>query len=709
MNSFPFSKFAFIVYVIATTACSTQTHPGTATPTSFTLPTFTSTSTPRTEVITTKNINQLALLKQLTMGRAYGDPIYLPDGKHIIQGTTTGIYNFDITSFPNGERVIPKTEEFKSYYVESVNISPDGEILVAGDALFSVKDGQRLTNLEELSDAEEWKGAYKSNFSPDGSMVAQSYKNINDGDKWRVGIWRISDGSLFHMFDAASGYSTIFSPDSHLMTIEFIEQGKSYIYLYDLQSGTLLRRWPGERSAFLPENRLAIEDEDTIRIFELETGKSKHAFFGKMASFSADGQLIAFLAFDELKVYRIADEQLITTLKGSFEDYDYALLRFSPNGETLAGYMGKSICCGGYTSSLSLWRLSDGTLIKKMDKPSYQFGFSPNGDTLAITYPGSSTQIFRTSEGSLLTNVGGYPYSVNELAFTSDSQQLVVSAAGGNRPNVSFPGDYQTPLLFYEIPSGYLYKYQSEIFKDAPLAFSTDGKIYTPEELTDLPFIHDIEASISSIAFSPDHTKVAIGYTHDLYIWDLSKKTLLLKTTACEKGFISSLAFSPDGLLVARACVEQTNQFFFGTQNVQIWEAIQDGKIARNVISKTNINMVTFSPNGKYLVSGGEYINFWDVSNGDYMFTIDEALFLTPDEDTIGIQRLAFSADSQILAIARRDGTVTLWGVETRQKEYPLFEIQTGSTPVHDVDFSGDGKFLAIGLEDGRVLLYGIK
>src|SRR6185295_18909074 len=122
-------------------------------------------------------------------------------------------------------------------------------------------------------------------------------------------------------------------------------------------------------------------------------------------------------------------------------------------------------------------------------------GFSPKGDTLAITFPLSSTQIFRTPEGSLLTNVGGYSYSVNQLAFTPDSQQLVVAAGveGANLRNMSFPGDYQTPLLFYEIPSGYLYKYQEETFKNAPLALSTDAELYAPQELNDLPFIHDVE------------------------------------------------------------------------------------------------------------------------------------------------------------------------------------------------------------------------
>jgi dipeptidyl aminopeptidase/acylaminoacyl peptidase len=335
MNSFPLSKFAFIVWVFAMTACNTQTHPETATPTSFVPPSFTSTSTPKTEVITTENISQLVLLKQLSMGTARGDPIYLPDGKHIIQATTSGIYNFDITSFPNGEKIIPPGDLI-NYYGEGINISPDGKTLVAGDALFNIQDGHKLIDLERPSDASEWEGAHTSNFSPDGSMVARGYENVKDWNKWRVAIWRISDGRLLHIFETASRSAANFSPDSHLMAVEFIDQRKPYIHLYDLQSGTLLSSWPGERSAFLPENRLAIESEDTIRIFELETGKSKHAFFGKLASFSADGQLIVFLAFDELKVYRIADEQLITTLKGSFKDYDYALLDIWANQSAVA-------------------------------------------------------------------------------------------------------------------------------------------------------------------------------------------------------------------------------------------------------------------------------------------------------------------------------------------------------------------------------------
>jgi WD40 repeat protein len=710
MNIFHHSRLILILLTLLT-ACTQQLPQPTAQ-----IPTMPAITPIQDTKITPENIEQLAQIKQLSNGMAPGDPFYLPDGTHLIQATRNGVYVFDITSYPGGRLLIP---DESYYYGEGLALSPNGETYAIGNHLFATKDGQKLEDLELSPDHGEWRLSGEIIFSPDGLLIARSYQNIKTGDKWRVGVWRLKDGRLLHNFEASSGYSASFSREGRFITLQFSEKNKSYIHLYDLQHGELLSSWPAERATFLPENRLAVESDETIRIFDLETGKSKHAFFGKLASFSADGQLIVFLAFDELKVYRIADEQLISVLKGSFKDYDYALIRFSADGQTLAGFMGKTICCGGYASSLSLWRLSDGTLIRKMDRPSYQFNFSPSGDTLAITYPLSSTQILRTSDGSLMTNLGGYTYLVNQLAFTPNSQELVVSVAAEDNiaHRISFPGDYQAPLLFYEIPTGNLYKYQAETFRNVPIALSTDGKIYKPDELRDLPGISEIDANISSIAFSSDHKKIAIGYARELYVWDIPTKTLLIKVIACEneRGFVNSLGFSPDGLFLAHTCINQAGQSYSGTQTVQIWETLH-GNPVKNLEAEHELNMLVFSADGKYIAAGGPRVSIWDPSNGALLFTINQSIFVTPDEGVYGIQRLAFSADGRILALGLRDGTVELWDVERQEKIHSLSHfthvtnhIYDGVNSVHDLDFSADGSLLAVGLDDGEVLLYGIK
>src|SRR6266849_1788570 len=71
---------------------------------------------------------------------------------------------------------------------------------------------------------------------------------------------------------------------------------------------------------------------------------------------------------------------------------------------------------------------------------------------------------------------------------------------------------------------------------------------------------------------------------------------------------------------------------------------------------------VVFSPDGKRLVSTGQYgtVKVWDSSSGK------EILSLKSDPKTVW--SVAFNPDSKYLASGNNDGTVKLWNAETGQE-----------------------------------------
>jgi len=109
---------------------------------------------------------------------------------------------------------------------------------------------------------------------------------------------------------------------------------------------------------------------------------------------------------------------------------------------------------------------------------------------------------------------------------------------------------------------------------------------------------------------------------------------------------------------------------------------------------------VTFSPDGRYLVSGSvnRQVNIWEVGTtelSDYM-----------KGHTKFVWSLAFAPDGKTLASASGDGTIFLWDIETRSY-YRIEESHYAiSLPLYGVAFSPKGDYFAAGCLDGIVRLW---
>ncbi len=138
-----------------------------------------------------------------------------------------------------------------------------------------------------------------------------------------------------------------------------------------------------------------------------------------------------------------------------------------------------------------------------------------------------------------------------------------------------------------------------------------------------------------------------------------------------------------------------TNQAFHEALGVPYFSRILPGQ-------EGVVNVVAFSPNGQFMVSGGTdgTIRFWNLKD-----PAPAAPTLLPGpEPESPIRSLAFSPDGQDLATGSGDGKVRLWHLEGSAE--PVI-LPTGSElPVRSVAFSPDGKRLASGSGDGRVRLW---
>jgi WD40 repeat protein len=218
-----------------------------------------------------------------------------------------------------------------------------------------------------------------------------------------------------------------------------------------------------------------------------------------------------------------------------------------------------------------------------------------------------------------------------------------------------------------------------------------------PDRTLTALFEHD--RTVACIAFAPDEEILAASSEDGQVQLRRVANGARVRSWSEVDAFVSSLAFSPDGMSLAVAHGSR-----IGLRKVE------DGTSLRSWEGhKTLVNSVAFSPDGKTLASAsGERAGFyaedntvrqWDVASGELVHTLGG--------HTAGILGISFSPDGQLLASASTDCTVGLWRLSDARL---LHSLQGHQGPVNGLAFSPDGQVIASagGLGDGTVRLWDV-
>ena len=224
------------------------------------------------------------------------------------------------------------------------------------------------------------------------------------------------------------------------------------------------------------------------------------------------------------------------------------------------------------------------------------------------------------------------------------------------------------------------------------LAAATDLRIWLwdPSSGRLLRTLAGQRQSVSSLAFSPNGTLLASGsYDGTVRLWQ-PQSGEPLRLLEGHESLVASLAFSPDGTLLASGSWDNT---------VRLWQ-FDSGRRRHRVLKAHagSVNCVAFSPDGKILASGSDdqSICLWTPSSGR------RPRILEAHQDTIS--SVAFSPDGETLASASHDRTIRFWEPSTGALLYTLQKEDTSSA--NCVAFSPDGTWLVSADLDERVRLW---
>jgi WD40 repeat protein len=171
---------------------------------------------------------------------------------------------------------------------------------------------------------------------------------------------------------------------------------------------------------------------------------------------------------------------------------------------------------------------------------------------------------------------------------------------------------------------------------------------------TSLATLSDDSKSVLTVAFSSDNKLLAAaGKSDRVVIWDVATNqqahSLLLKET------VTSVAFYPSGGSIA-----------IGTKSAKIVIWNYKNNKTREIIAEKDVLALAVSPDGKYIVSGGQdkNITLWDSSKGSKVRT-----FIGHSNDIISV---LFSPGGKQLFSADTDKKIIVWDSATGNRRFLL-------------------------------------
>jgi RNA polymerase sigma factor (sigma-70 family) len=491
-------------------------------------------------------------LKQMLAGHAddVHTLLFSPDGKTLVSAGSQTIRVWDVAA---GKEV----RAIETTLTKCVSLSPDGAVLATGGTayvndtaqgrivLWNLATGQPLRELQGHRQLVETVA-----FSHDGKTLASDEIDT-------IQLWDVGTGKQFRRMEKAGwrSKSLAFSPDGK--TLASTAPGtETVIRRWDVATGKALPSLGHEgvlrTLAFSPDGKVVATGswlgyDFNLRLWDSATGKllrvcEGHQSYIQKVVFTADGQGLFSASIDG--TLRLWDVQT------GKETRKYTIHPDRPSmvmGMALAGD-GKSLTSihhdGDERDTLIVWDVATGKrLLQRQVDPGFRnlVPFSADGSIVAEPF-GHALRLCDTATGKkVLTLPLPKPQAAKDLlevvAFSLDGRTVAAVTAPFREGQGSY-GSAKWACHLWESVTGKTIRrlVGSESNVDA-IAFAPDGRtlatagkgivqlwdVATGKELLAYRG-QDAGVSLGAIAFSPDGTKLAVGYLDSTaLLWDLTQ------------------------------------------------------------------------------------------------------------------------------------------------------------------------------------------
>ncbi len=615
-------------------------------------------------VITADNAAQVERLEWL--GR--GVPYYVswsPDGKTLAVGTTIGIWLYERDNLDAPPRLL----EGHTSGIRGIDFSPDSKILASVSPDGTLRLWDVTTNKligEPITPFNGW--ALDVAFSPTGKLLSV-------GGCWGFKLYDVTNpAEPIESRSQDVGVDCVgavaFSRDgSHVgYTTKQDDSADPFVEVMDVNTGETLPLGTHEGDilslAFNPDGSILASggDDRLIRLWNTENGELIETLEGhssriRSLRFTSDGeQLISASGDRQILVWDVASgTQIGDPLEGSI--VGGVSIALSPDGTQFVS--------AGNDGTLRFWNV-----IERKTVEEYLNLFTTWGKGVTFAYDGKVAVAY--NDGSVhLWDMSTQSDSSIGKHESGGNTPIVISPTD---PNLLASGGRDDKVRVYNLTMGEEIKvFERDDGGNSingnvyGLAFSPDGTriaaamggnddVVRLWNVTDSKeeILREAHDDVLSVAFSPNGSLLASGHKDGaVIIWDLQtneSRFILLEHTAP----VQTVIFSPDG------------QYLFSgsdDKSIRIWDVEAGRSGGKTLNNPTDIvKSLAFSPDGKLLAAAVQFaseILLWDTTN------MAEPVLLNTNISPVfaSVYSLSFSADGTLLAASGDPGAISIWGV----------------------------------------------
>ncbi|MGC4042678.1 MAG: AAA-like domain-containing protein [Armatimonas sp.] len=562
-------------------------------------------------------------------------------------------------------------------------------------------------------------GVPKVAFAPDGTRLARLRGNSCE-------FVTLAKGEVRNLPTATAARFLALPAFSHDGTLLVTGDYAGMVRLWDVDTGNMRKMYPLPNLkvaavALSPDNRtLAITGVDgQVVLWDVDAPRPKRSFQGHLGmthaiGFSPDGKVLVTGGRDGMvRIWDAGTGHLVSTLPG--HTANVGVLAFTNGGNLLA--------TGSDDQTVRLWHTASwktAGVIRGHRDALTTLAFSPDGKHLATASDDGVTATwdidavlgeFRFAQSRDDYQVVTAMPSRDGIAVYVDTKQnlRVKNATSGQEVFTRLPTERSIAVLsvshkgrrFVVVDeegsavlgalswpgtvTATLRQIQGHGKLVTVAAFSPDDRYFAVGSATGTVWVRNAETGelihqftipaevgVSSLAFSPDGTQLAVGgfkqgVVHLLHVPSGRTHAVLPGPS----GAIGEMAFSPDGRFLATGGFDATIRIFpLTAANPTAESRTLEGHAGK-------VYTLTFSPDGQTLASGGKdgITRFWDVN------TAHETMRIPSPDISDSIASLRFDQAGDVLTTVYKNGLLI------RRMAYPKIQ-EAKQIPVNFAGFS---------------------
>jgi WD40 repeat protein len=530
---------------------------------------------------------------------------FTPNGRQIIStGSDNTIQLWDVTSGEN----IREFGRFSS--VTRVSLSPDGKTIageVKNDMTWELRLWEVATGRERKQRLQPGKRFLSPAFSPDGKMLVVSIGEEDWKKPCDIQLWDVEAAKEIRTLRGHKGWAwCTFSPDGKILASSSIIDNTAR--LWDVNTGKEIGRIGADKPAnfnqllFCLDGRTLVsytQVNHTFRFWDRASGKEVRSSGDAISpiefiNFSPDGRLLAAGSKEHWDI-RLWDVAMRKTIRRLEHDL-LSAVQFSPDGSRLA-----TAACTD--SQVRIWEVVGGKELRRIPSDKgvnsiNRMAWSGDGKVLATwSRKDRLLRLWNLDTGKQLREWSA-GIRVESLAFSPDSKILAAFGEEQQLPQFAH-------ILLWAIDTG------------RPLR-----SLKVPVEP---PYLSSDDTA--RIAFSPDGRTLVAGTRNaeaSIYAWETASGRLRFTLKHGED--VACLAFSPDGkLLAAVNNINVYRHYLEGPESlglkvllprVHLWDLVAEKEIQVLKSDRGAVCTLAFSPDGKLLATGSNdtTVLLWDAT-----------------------------------------------------------------------------------------------